>query len=137
MSGRPALFPNTDPSLRKTSTEFAVDAAKRFPFKADAPSGGDAAGRVAKVGYMAKRVEIINLSGDDWNNVEVWINQEYVVFVPKLAKTKERVTVLPFQMLFNDQGHSFPDANDKQTMVNKVQVYMDGKMYDVHLQLAD
>jgi len=37
-SGGRRVFPNSDPSLNKTSTEFAVDAAKRFPFKADAPA---------------------------------------------------------------------------------------------------
>ena len=135
-SGRAELLPNSDPNLRHTSTEFAVDAAKRFPFKADAPSGGNAAAR-AQVGYMLKKLEIVNLSPDDWSNVEIWVNQKYVVGIAKMENHK--LEALPFQMLFNDQGHSFPTDNTKEadTLINKVQIYNDGKMYDVPLQLAD
>jgi hypothetical protein len=135
-SGRPSLLPNSDPALRKTSTEFAVDASRRFPYKANAPQGGDAIGRV-QVGYMVKRLEIVNNSADDWNNVEVWVNQQYVVFVPKMPP--HILKELPFQMIYDDQGHYFPkpDSNASDSLVKKVEIYMDGKMYNVPLQLAD
>ena len=129
-------MPNPDSALHKTSTEFAVDAVRRFPYKANAPQGGDIIGR-AQVGYMVKRVELVNLSADDWNNIEIWVNQKYVVFVPKM--TPHVLEELPFQMFFEDQGHYFPkegsDAHD--SLVTKVEIYMDGKMYNVPLQLAD
>ena len=130
-AGRPSLLPNSDPALRKTSTEFAVDAAHRFPYKADAIQGGDAVGR-AQVGYMVKRVEIVNNSPDDWKNVEVWLNQKYVVSIPEMPQ--HILKSLPFQMFFDDQGHYFPTDG---VMINKVEIYMDGKMYNVPLQLAD
>ncbi len=135
-AGRPALFPNSDPTLNRSSTEFAVDAAKRFPFKADAPSGGDATAR-AQVGVWKKVIEIENLGSDDWENVEVWINQKYVVFVPKMQQ--KVLKTLPFSMLFDDNGHAFPreGSSEADARVSKVQIFRDGKMYDVKLQLAD
>ena len=41
-AGRASMIPNDDPALQKTAVEFAADAAKRHPFKADAPRGGEA-----------------------------------------------------------------------------------------------
>jgi len=135
-SGRATILPNPDPALRKTSTEFAVDAVRQFPYPANAPQAGNAPGR-AQVGYMVKRVEIVNLSADDWNNVDVWLNQKYVVSVPKMKP--QILEELPFQMFYDDQGHYFPKENGDPSdpMVKKIEIYMDGKMYNVPLQLAD
>jgi acyl-CoA thioester hydrolase len=38
-------LPAADPALRKTSTQFAADAARRFPYKADAPTAVEAQAR--------------------------------------------------------------------------------------------
>lgn len=132
-AGRPELLPNSDKTLRKTSAEFAADAAKRFPFKSDAPKGGDAPGR-AQVGYTLNKVEIVNTSPEPWNDVEVWINESYVVFVPQMQPGK--LKSLPFQMIYNDAGRSFPLDNSK-VLVDKVDLYMNGKMYTVPKQQAD
>jgi len=135
-AGRPSLLPNSDPTLRKTSTEFAVDSAKRFPYKSNAPQAGDAIGR-AQVGYMMHTIEIANNSSDTWKNVEVWVNQKYVVFIPEMPP--HVLKSLPFQMIYDDQGHYFPTENRKEndTLVRKVEIYTDDKMYNVPLQLAD
>ncbi|HMB95261.1 MAG TPA: hypothetical protein VKK61_04405 [Tepidisphaeraceae bacterium] len=132
-AGRPSLLPNSDKSLRKTSTQFAADAAKRQPYKADAPRGGTIQAR-AQVGYMLDRIEIVNLSDAYWSNIEVWVNKKYVVFVPTMEKGK--LEVLPFQMIFDDGGNSFPTDNSK-IRVESVELYKDGKMYDVTTKLAD
>lgn len=134
-AGRAQLWPNSDPALRRTSTQFAADAAKRFPYKADAPRGGTAIGR-AQVGYTLNKIEILNNSDQDWNDVEVWINKAYVVHLPVLKARADKVTTIPFQAIFNDQGQSFPTDNSK-ILVNKVEVYYGGKMYDVPSQMAD
>ena len=133
--GRPSLIPNSDPNLRKTSTQFAADAAKRFPYKADAPRGGEANGR-AQVGYSVNKLEIENLGDDDWDDVEIWVNRSYVVWLPKLKARPGKITAIPFQAIYNQDGHSFPTDNRK-TLINSVEVYHDGKMYDVKKQLAD
>ena len=130
-AGRPTILPPSDKSLRKTSAEFAADAAKRHPYRADAPRGGEAVAR-AEVGYMLDQITIANLSKEDWDDVELWVNQNYVVFVPHMAAGK--LETINFQMLFDDQGKSFPTHGQ---MVNKLELYRGGKMYDVTVKLGD
>jgi len=119
--------------LRKPSTAFAADSAKRFPYKLDAPRAGSAKAR-AQVGYALDVLEVVNLSEEDLANVELWVNQEYCVFLPRMEKN--RLKKLTFQMLFNEKGYSFPTDN-KLLRINKLEMFWDGKMYDVKLQLAD
>lgn len=132
-AGRPSLIPNSDPALRKTSAEFAADAAKRFPYPADAPDGGEAVAR-SQVGYVLDRLDIINLSDEDWDNVDVWVNKAYVVHLPKMEKGM--LKHIPFQMLFNDEGQSFPTDNSK-ILVETVQILRDGTLYTVPSAIAD
>jgi hypothetical protein len=132
-AGRTELIPNSDPALRRKPPEFAADAARRHPYKADAPRGGEAAAR-AQIGYSADRLEVVNLSDQEWTEVEVWVNQDYVVFVPVMQPGK--LKSIPFQALYDGYGHAFPTDNRKN-LVNKLELYHDGKMYDVKLQLAD
>ena len=131
-AGRPSLLPNADKNLRKTSSQFAADAAKRHPYKANAPRGGEAAAR-GEVGYMLKQITLANLSQDIWNDVEVWVNQKYVVFLPVMEPSK--LKTINFQMLFDEQGNYF--TTDNKQMVDKVEIYRDGKMYDVKVKLGD
>jgi hypothetical protein len=132
-SGRPEIFPNSDNMLRKTSTQFAADAAKRFPYKLDAARAGEADAR-AQVGYALDVLEIANLSDQDWTDVELWVNQEYCVYLPKMESHK--LKHLTFQMIFDEEGQSFP-TNNNTTRIEKLEMFRDGKMYDVKLQLAD
>ena len=134
-AGRAEIFQNSEPALRHTAAEFAADSAKRFPYKADAPRGGDAQGR-AQVGYWVNKLEIENLGNTDWDDVEVWVNKSYVVWLPQLKARPGKITAIPFQAMFNQDGHSFPTDN-KKTLINTVEVYTGGKMYDVKVQLAD
>jgi len=132
-SGRPSLVPNPDPALRKSSAEFAADAAKRFPYHTDAQKGTTTAR--CQVNYnLPKVIDVANLSDDDWHNVEIWVNRQYVVFVPDIKS--HDLKRLPFQMIFDDSGHYFPTDNDK-TRVEVVEVYMGGKLYNVPVKLAD
>src|SRR5947207_9463157 len=103
-AGRPSLIPNSDKNLRRTSAQFAADAAKRHPYKANAPRGGEAVAR-AEIGYMLKQITIVNLSPETWNDVELWVNQKYVVFVPVMEPNK--LKTLNFQMMYDDQGNYF------------------------------
>src|SRR5262249_44097118 len=100
-AGRPQLFPNSDKSLQKTSTEFAADAAKRFPYKMDIPRAGLADAR-AEIDYTFDVLNIVNLSDDEWENAEVWVNQQYVVCIPKMES--HVLKHLTFQMIFNEDG---------------------------------
>lgn len=121
--------------MRRSAAQFAADAARRHPYKADAPRGGEVVGR-AQVGYVLDRLEVVNLSDTDWNDVEVWVNKKYVVSVPKIEAKKQRTTLINFQMLYDEAGNSFPTDNNK-VRVESVELYFDGKMFDVTTKLAD
>lgn len=132
-AGRTELLPNKDMSLRKTPAEFAADAAKRHPYPANAEHGGTARARV-QVGYVLDRLELVNLSDSTWTDVEVWVNGQYVVFLPQIEPRV--LKQIPFRALYNDQGHHFPLSsgdwlNRKPVMVEKVELHRDGKLYDV------
>ena len=101
-----------------------------------APSAAAARIALRRPAPAAKnKLEIANQSDTDWNDVELWVNQSYVVHLPLLKAHAEKVTSIPFQAIFNDKGRSFP--TDGKTHIDKVEVYYGGTMYDVPKQLAD
>ena len=133
--GQPSLFPNSDPALRKTSTQFAADAAKRFPYPAGADRAGQAQGR-AEVDLTFAQLQILNYSEEDWKDIDIWINRGYVCHVPLIAKGKQKVETLNFQMIFNSEGHHFDTDGGKNPM-KQVEMVKDGKVYQIPLALAD
>ncbi len=84
-AGRPSLVPNSDPNLRRTSAQFAADAARRHPYKADAPRGGAAMGR-AEYNLLMGTLQVLNYSDEGWDNVEIWGNRKYVCWLPKVER---------------------------------------------------
>ncbi len=132
-TGRTSIIPNSDKALRKPSTAFAADAAKRHPYNADAPRAGDAIAR-AQVGYTLNQLEVVNLSDETWTDVEIWVNGTHVVFVP--AMKPKNLKTLQFQMLFDHRGRYFP-VNNGKVRINRVEVLRDGQLYNIPLQLAD
>ena len=126
------LIRNSDKALRKPAAAFAADAKKRHPYPADAPRGDDLAR--AQVGYSLNRLEVVNLSNEAWADVEVWVNGTHVVFVPTMKPNE--LKVLNFQIFYDAKGKTFPVSN-KSIRVNKVELFRDGKLSNVPLQLAD
>lgn len=124
--GHPTLIPNADASLRKTSTEFAADAARRN-YESDAPKSNLTIAR-AQYNLMEEQFDLANLTNWDWKNVEVWVNHRYVVSLPQL--TKNSGEALNFQLFYDNQGHHF-DTGWGGNPVKSLQIYADGKMYDV------
>ena len=131
-AGRVSLFPNTDKTLRKTPAQFAADAAKRS-YPADLPRGGEAEGQ-AQVAYELDRVEMVNLSQQDWEDVELWINRDYVVYVPRIAAGTQRVKSLDFRMFYDAQGNSFPTT---KMIVKEIELVQGGKVYNLPFRQAD
>src|SRR4051794_5817775 len=78
---KPSLFPNSDPTLRKTKAEFAADAKKRFPYPG--PATQDAQGTAA-VDVEYDKIQLTNQSAEEWRNIDVWVNRSYVIHVPKV-----------------------------------------------------
>jgi hypothetical protein len=122
---QPTLFANPDPNLRKSVPELKQDSATRFPYKSTAPHAFEPKAR-ALVGYDLHRIEVVNFSDEDWSDVEVWINRQYVCHVPKLESRKLKEVHYP--MLFNELGQSLPF---RKTVVRSVELYRNGTMYQV------
>jgi len=126
-----SLIPNSDPNLRKTRTEFARDGINRHPYHADAPRGGKLKGG-ATADYEANTLQIANFTAEDWKDVEIWVNGQWVVFVPMVPGNAATARTLNFEMMYDRMGRHFPTENkDRDTMVQKVEVYRDGKMYEL------
>lgn len=132
-SGQVALLPNSDPNLRKTPAEFSADAAKRFPFRVDLPSSGEAKAG-AQVDYTFDEIYVRNLSGTEWKDVELWVNRQYVVFLPVMQPEVSKT--LNFRMLYNVDGQHFPLDNNN-VRVERLEMIRDGKLYTVPLRLRD
>ena len=82
----------------------------------------------------AGRLTVTNTTNDDWNKVEIWVNQKYVVSLPKVEPNK--LKIINFQMLFDEKGNYFPTDN-KKVLISKVEVLKEGKMFDVPVRLGD
>ncbi len=124
--GAPSLFPNPDANLHKNSAEFAADAAKRN-YESDAPRGGAAEAR-AQYELSHRRIDLVNLSKEDWSNVEVWVNQKYVVFVPEMQADIDKK--LDFEMFYDQDGHHF-DTQGGKNPLQTLEICKDGTLYSV------
>ena len=131
---RPTVFPNSDAKLNKKSAEFAADAVNRHPYKAELPKAGKADG-VAAIDYTLGTVQLANLSSEAWRDLEVWINEKYVVFVPQVEPGKLRT--LNFKMFFDGRGNTIPKAVDGKPRIASLQVLRNGAWYDVPTKLAE
>jgi len=124
--GTPTLLPNSDPALRKTSTELAADSAKRA-YEAEAPKGTAAIAR-AEFNVQDRKFDLANTSDSDLHDVEVWVNQKYVVNVPNISKNSSKT--LNFELFYDMDGHHFWTDHGKNP-VQTLQIFWQGKMYDV------
>ena len=95
---------------------------------------GLAAPARAQVAYETDTIQILNDSEEDWHDVEIWVNEKYVVFVPQMKP--KQLKVLNVQMRDDDQGRYFP-INNKTVRINRVEAYRDGQMWDISVGLAD
>lgn len=128
----PGVFPQTDKALNRPAASFSAEAAKQT-YPANAERGGLADGR-AQVGYVLDVLEIANLSPEPWTNVQVWVNRQYVVMVPMIEAGTLRS--LPFGVMFDPAGSRFTKDN-RDIQIERVELLMGGKMYEVALRLAD
>jgi hypothetical protein len=130
---QPTLFQNPDPNLRLTKTQLLSDSESRFPYKTDAPRAAESRVR-AQVHYDLKRMEIVNFTGQDIDNVDIWVNREYVCHVPKMED--RQLKEIHFPMLYNHKGETFPMDN-RRTFIRTVEIYRNGTLYDVVAHAAD
>lgn len=107
----PGFYPNAEPALRNSVGSYRTDAAQRI-YPTEAPRGSNLVAR-AQIGYVVKAVDVANLSTADWDNVEVWVNKQYVCFLPKMQAG--RLKSIPFDALFDRNGQHIP--RDSRTFV--------------------
>ena len=131
--GRGALIPPSDPDLKKTAAEFAADSAKRT-YPSSAERGGDLQA-LASIDYgVFNRIEMMNLSGEEIDDIEVWINEKYVFHATKWpARTLKKIN---FATLYDRDGRPFPIDNQK-VRISKIEALKDGKLYNVPMKLAE
>jgi hypothetical protein len=133
-AGRVAILPNSDKALNRTPAQFAAEAAKHS-YPTDMADGGKADAR-AQVAYEVDQINLLNLSAEDWTDLEIWVNHKYFLHLPRLEAGKKRVKTITFLMLYDDQGAPFPSNNMKQK-IDSLEMVRDGKKYTIPLVLAD
>ena len=135
----PSVFSNSDPYLKgKEMTYFASDAGRRT-YPADAPKGeAKEAPARAQVRYKPwNEVGIVNLSAtDDYKDVEIWVNQKYVIFLPRMEKKapEPKYTRIDFKMIYDRTGKFF-ETSDEQPRISKLEMFTGGKLYQVPIEI--
>ena len=129
-SAQPA---SSQAEVPKTRTDPAAEAMQRFPYKADAPRAVEPKAR-AQAEYVTNRLDIVNFSGEDWEDVELWVNGRYVCHLPKMED--RQLKEIPFPMLFDEAGRSFP-LDNRRERIQKVELYRNGTMYSIVCHVRD
>lgn len=129
-SGSTGLLPNPQKELRKNRKEYTADAAKRA-YPTTAPQAGKSMVR-GEVDYQLNVINLVNLGEKDLENVEVWVNGQYVVGLAKLPA--KRQVGINFNALYDNEGRQSPQ---KGVWVEKVELLVDGQVYSTTLHAAD
>jgi hypothetical protein len=86
------------------------------------------------VDYTLDEIYIRNLSGTEWTDVELWVNRQYVVFLPVMQPDVAKT--INFRMLYNVDGQFFPLDNNK-VRIEQLEMIREGKLYTVPMRLRD
>jgi len=127
---RATIIPSDVPSLNRPATQLSRDAVARFPFPADFERGGEIAAR-AEVGYSINSINLLNYTGQNWTDVDLWINRQYVVNLSDVPTGK--LVSINFKHLFSDQGVHFPTDNSV-IKVRRVELRQGIRIFDVPVQ---
>ena len=131
-SDQVTMIPNADGQLNKSADRFIAEAQACFPYPADAARGGEIAGR-ANIGYSYNQISLTNFSGSDWIGPIIWVNKSYVIPFEKIEPGV--VKRISFKMIYNEQGERFPLGN-REVRVETLEVFVNGKMYDLPWEIA-
>lgn len=126
------IYPNNDPTLNKTATQFAAEAARAFPYPFDAPKGGRLAAR-AEIGYALNQITLVNLSDVEWVDAQLWVNRTHVVTFRRIPPRElKRVS---FKQIYDDAGVHFP-LDNRVIQIDTLELFIGGVMYEVPKQLG-
>ncbi|HTW94497.1 MAG TPA: hypothetical protein VMD30_06880 [Tepidisphaeraceae bacterium] len=126
------VFTNSDAALRKSPTQFAADAAKRH-YEADALTTEDSGAR-AQYDLTIRSINITNLTDSDWSDAEIWVNHQYVVYLPSFEGRTDKT--ISFGMFFDQSGNKF-DTEGGRNPLKSLEIFRDGKMYSVPFSLTE
>jgi hypothetical protein len=132
----PAVVPQSDPALNKTSAQYAADSVKHFPFKGNLPVSDEQPAR-ALPDYSLDFVDMVNLTHRDFNDAEVWLNREYEMTLPTLKAGE--IKRLNFRMFYDDKGDHFSLNNNLEKggmIIHQMEIIMDGKVYEVPVRVG-
>lgn len=128
----PTIYPSNDPMLNRPATQQASESAKLFPYPADLEVAGNVKGR-AEIGYSWNQISLLNMSGQDWNDAELWVNRTHVVRLPLVRD--RALKRIPFKAMFDEFGQHFPLDNNT-TIITVLELKLDGKLYNVPRQIG-
>jgi hypothetical protein len=128
---RATMFPSSDPQLNRPAEEFRILASERFPYPSDLPRGGILEDARAELGYELNQITLSNFSGQTWEDAELWINEGYVVLLPRVESGQ--LMRVSFKMLYNEVGRHFPLNGQR---IDVVELKLHGKLYELRRQLG-
>lgn len=131
--GYTTFTPNALDSLNRKPAQLAADSAKRT-YPSDVPSAKTNFIR-GEAQYTFDHLHLLNLTDEPMQDVEVWVNERFVVHLPTFP-TKPFIVKIPFRALYDQDAIHFP-TNNRATTVRKVQVLVDGELLDVPVDIAD
>lgn len=129
-SGNNRLNPNPEKSFQKKPRQLTAYASERaYPAEA---TKAEKSPIVAEVDYGIDVINLVNLGTEDWQDVDVWVNQQYVVKLASLRVGVQRG--INFRLLYDNAGHQAPS---KGVWIKTVEIERGGELYPVRLKIAD
>ena len=129
-SGDRRWNPNPELSLQKKPAEYAAYAAEQvYPADATRAEGSPV---LAEVDYGYDVVNLVNVGEEDWNDVNVWVNQQFVVKLGSLPVRVQRG--VNFHALYDREGLRAPSRG---VWIRTVEIERDGQLYPLRIRIAD
>lgn len=129
-SGTNRLNPNPEKSLQKKPQEL-VEYAAGLEYPADAPRA-EVSPIVAEIDYGIDVINLVNLGNEDFQDLDVWVNRQYVVKLASLPVGRQRG--INFHILYDKDGQRAPV---KGVWIQSVELLRDGQMFPARLKIAD
>lgn len=129
-SGTSRINPNPEKSLQKKPKELVAYAAeKEFPVDAQKMEQSPV---LAEVDYGLDVINLVNLGTEDWQDVDVWVNQQYVVKLGSLPVGRQRG--INFHLLYDKAGQRAPS---KGVWVKSIEIVRGDEVYSPRVRMAD
>ncbi|MGF1634737.1 MAG: hypothetical protein ACFCVE_12870 [Phycisphaerae bacterium] len=129
----PTLQPYSRAEYRKTPEDLRLQAMPLHPYPASLPEvspsyvGG-------QYGLSVNRLELLQDSGEDWKDLQVWVNETYVAPLGDMPDGK--LVQVPFRVMYDAQGKEMPWFRT-DVVPEKVEIVREGQRVQVPVRQAD